>query len=285
MMRLTVQGKRAPNLHAGAVRDKAAQRGGSTSWRRNRAQHRLGVTFDLSSVVPWGRSFAEYISMFSLSEADLAGRILGCADGPASFQAEAHAQAIRVISVDPLYRFSACEIEERIQATYQTVLEQLRQNQEYFVWDHLPSPEHVGEIRLAAMREFLRDYPRGRKEGRYRIGELPALPFAQNEFELALCSHFLFLYSEHYPLSFHLSAIRELGRVAREVRIFPLLCLSGEVSPHVEPVRKILGREGWRVERVGVPYEFQRGGNEMLRLVRSPPDDLPGGLGSTQSNF
>jgi hypothetical protein len=45
--------------------------------------------FTLSDVVPWGRSFDEYQRMFVLSEDDLATTILGCADGPASFNAEA----------------------------------------------------------------------------------------------------------------------------------------------------------------------------------------------------
>jgi hypothetical protein len=45
--------------------------------------------FTLERVVPWGRSFDEYRRMFVLSSDDLRLRILGCADGPASFNAEA----------------------------------------------------------------------------------------------------------------------------------------------------------------------------------------------------
>jgi hypothetical protein len=42
----------------------------------------------LDEIVPWGRSLAEYQLMFSLTEADLSRDILGCGDGPASFNAE-----------------------------------------------------------------------------------------------------------------------------------------------------------------------------------------------------
>jgi len=42
----------------------------------------------LTEVVPWGRTFAEYQLMFGLSQADLEAQILGCGDGPASFNAE-----------------------------------------------------------------------------------------------------------------------------------------------------------------------------------------------------
>ncbi|MEM6717567.1 MAG: SAM-dependent methyltransferase, partial [Cyanobacteria bacterium P01_C01_bin.147] len=45
----------------------------------------MAITLD--TIVPWGRSYAEYVAMFNLTEADLAGRILGCADGPAAFNA------------------------------------------------------------------------------------------------------------------------------------------------------------------------------------------------------
>jgi hypothetical protein len=45
--------------------------------------------FTLDLIVPWGRSFDEYRQMFALTEADLGGRLVGCGDGPASFNAEA----------------------------------------------------------------------------------------------------------------------------------------------------------------------------------------------------
>ena len=66
---------------------------------------------------------------------------------------------------------------------------------------------------------------RALSEGRYRNGELPTLPFADRSFDLALSSHFLFLYTEQFDESFHSSSIAEMGRVADEVRIFPLLAL------------------------------------------------------------
>ncbi|MEJ2690734.1 MAG: SAM-dependent methyltransferase, partial [Deltaproteobacteria bacterium] len=53
------------------------------------------MSFTLEKVVPWGRSFAEYAAMFALSKADLQGRILGCGDGPASFNASLSRQGGR----------------------------------------------------------------------------------------------------------------------------------------------------------------------------------------------
>jgi hypothetical protein len=220
--------------------------------------------FNLENIVPWGRSYAEYVAMFALSRFELQQRILGCGDGPASFNADLAQQGGRVVSVDPLYAFAAEQIRGRIAATCETVLDQARQNRDDYVWDVIASVEALGRMRMAAMDAFLADFAAGRGAGRYVAGELPSLPFANGSFDLALCSHFLFLYSSQLSPAFHLQATREMLRVAGEVRVFPLLTLDGKPSPHVAPVTAELTREGFRVEPRRVPYEFQRGGNEML---------------------
>jgi hypothetical protein len=80
----------------------------------------------LSEVIPWGRSYDEYRRMFALSGEDLVDSILGCGDGPASFNAEAKAKGHSVISCDPLYAFFAVEIEQRIYDCYDDVIAQVR---------------------------------------------------------------------------------------------------------------------------------------------------------------
>ena len=118
------------------------------------------------------------------------------------------------------------------------------------------------------MSKFLDDYERGLGERRYVAAALPDLPFPEAAFDLALCSHFLFLYSERLGADFHVAAVRELCRVAGEVRIFPLLSLDGERSPLVETVAEALTESGIEVSLEGVPYEFQRGGHQMMRIRR-----------------
>ena len=206
--------------------------------------------------------------MFSLSEDDLGRRILGCGDGPASFNAELSARDGSVVSVDPLYRFSAAAIERRVRETFPTVMEQTRANRDDFVWTHVRSLEDLGRRRMQALRGFLADYEAGRRSGRYVDAALPVLPFVDAAFDLALSSHFLFLYSVQFDLDFHLAALREMLRVAAEVRVFPLLQLGGAPSSHVPGVRDALTAAGVRVTVEPVPYEFQRGGNRMLRLCR-----------------
>jgi len=117
---------------------------------------------------------------------------------------------------------------------------------------------------------FTYAYPRGSSwAARYVAAALPKLPFADNSFDLALSSHFLFLYGEQLSFDFHLAAIRELCRVAAEVRVFPILTLGREPYPELNALIDALARDGWaaRLERVG--YEFQRGGHTMLRCTLS----------------
>ena len=224
--------------------------------------------FTLDEVVPWGRSFEEYGRMFALRDDDLARSIVGCGDGPASFNAEATRRGSRVVSCDPLYRWAADAIRGRIRATCTQVLEQARQNADEFVWDGpIRSVEDLERIRLQAMETFLDDYDAGKASGRYLDAALPSLPFTDSSFDLALCSHYLFLYSEQVSEALHLAGVREMCRVAREVRIFPLVALGGARSPHLEPCLRQLRVSGYQASIERVPYEFQRGGNEMLRIV------------------
>lgn len=225
--------------------------------------------FTLDKVVPWGRSYDEYSRMFALSDADLGGRILGCGDGPASFNAEATALGSAVVSCDPIYRFSAAQIRTRLADTYEQVLDQTRKNIDEFVWTSFRSVDALGEARMAAMNAFLDDFEAGRASGRYVDAELPTLPFEDGAFDLALSSHFLFLYTEQLGGAFHHSAIREMCRVAKEVRIFPLLALGSKPSPLVGPIAATLGHSGFDVSFEDVPYEFQKGAKRMMRIRRA----------------
>jgi len=204
--------------------------------------------------------------MFALSGADLGAPILGCADGPASFNAEAAARGHSVISCDPIYRFSTSQIRQRIRDTTDVILEQTRRNQHEFVWTSIRSVEQLRDIRTASMDTFLDDFEAGTRQGRYVVAELPTLPFASATFRLALCSHLLFLYSEQLSADFHAAAAIEMCRVADDVRIFPLVALGGARSPYVALVAERLEHAGHTVWIEKVDYEFQRGGNEMMRV-------------------
>lgn len=219
------------------------------------------------SVLPWGRSFEEYRQMFHLSDDDLGHRILGCADGPAGFNAGMKSRGKRVVSVDPLYGFTAHQIRERIDETADDILRQTYANRDKFIWTDLPSIDDLRNLRMSAMETFLADYDQGKEEHRYIAAELPALPFRDGEFELALCSHFLFLYTDNLSLSFHIDAVKEMCRVAGEVRIFPIVDVNANRSVYLDAIIQTSHTGTRRCIEERVPYEFQKGGNTMLRII------------------
>ena len=223
----------------------------------------MGFTID--QVVPWGRNLEEYRRMFSLTEADFDRRILGCADGPASVNAELHERGKQYVSLDPVYRFLPDEIESRVADTAKKVGEQLRQHQSDYRWDFYSSPETLVEIRLAATRHFLADF-RQAEEGRYVTGSLLDLPFGDKMFDLVLCANCLFSYAEQLDAAFHRLAIQEMRRVGGEVRIFPLLEINGSPSRHLSGVLNWLGEQDILFDIVTVDYEFQKGSNQLLTI-------------------
>ncbi|XOZ32476.1 class I SAM-dependent methyltransferase [Halomonadaceae bacterium KBTZ08] len=219
---------------------------------------------ELDHVVPWGRSFPEYQRMFNLAPADLDKRILGCGDGPASFNATVTGRGGRVVSCDPVYQFSADAIRRRIETVYPEILAKVSANASNYLWEDLQTVEELGQVRWEAMMAFLSDFPEGHAQGRYRAVSLPELPFEDSAFDLALCSHYLFLYSDHLDTEGHLQGMRELCRVADEVRVFPLVSLDGHRSRHLDAVMEALVSEGCQVALEPVDYRFQKGATDML---------------------
>jgi hypothetical protein len=225
----------------------------------------------LSEIVPWGRSLAEYQLMFSLTDVDLSRKILSCGDGPASFNTEMTDRGYSVVSIDPVYQFSAPEIRQRVQDTYEPIISQVKQNIDQYIWKNFANVDELGQARLASMEKFLVAFAADGAKQRYRNESLPSLGFEEQQFDLCLCSHLLFLYAEQLSLEFHLASIRELLRVAAEVRIFPLLQLNCEPCPYLEPVIQEFSEAGYNLQVLPVEYEFQLGGDRMLKISKHLP--------------
>ncbi len=226
------------------------------------------MAFILEKVVPWGRRLSEYREMFALSETELRNcRIASFGDGPASFNAETTRLGGRVVSIDPIYGFSAAEIRRRIGETRSVVLEQTRKNRDNYRWDRIPDLRALEALRMSAMELFLADFESGLAERRYIAGELPSpLPFADREFDLGLSSHFLLLYAE-LGWEFHRAALSEMLRVCREVRIFTVRDLSNRETGLTERIIDHYSA-GFQVRLVETGYEFQKGATRMLVLHR-----------------
>jgi SAM-dependent methyltransferase len=210
-----------------------------------------------------GRTFAEYRRMFDLAAGDLNGRaVLDCGGGAGAFTAAAAELAGRAVAADPLYGPPAATLEPELSAAVETNVAQLREKRDLFVWDVYGDVETRGRYLRAATERFLADY--AANPGRYVAAAVPSLPFVAGAFDLALVANLLFLYDDRLDLAFHLAAVRELVRVAGEVRVFPLSSLDATRSVLVDPFVDRLRADGLSARFESVPYEFQPGATEML---------------------
>lgn len=214
-------------------------------------------------VAIWGRNLIEYIRMFYLPAEFIPLKILDCAGGPSSFNYEMTQLGSHVTSCDPIYALSKAEIEKKINETHKIIMKELTNNNEF-------KPQNdLDDIRLSAMKTFLNDYEKGKNENRYIFSELPKLPFGSKQFDISLCSNFLFTYSHFLTLEFHIDSIREMARVAKEARIFPVCSMDGKISEYLKPVTEILSKENYLVELLTVNYEIQNGANQILIVKKA----------------
>ena len=225
------------------------------------------MAIELKKVIPLGRNLSEYTAMFGLAKQDLQLSILDCGGGPSSFNYEVKNMGGNVTSIDPIYTFSATEIQSRIDETFDDMMRQAENNKDKFVWDSIKSMQVLRETRKNAMQLFIEDYENGKLEGRYLFQELPELCFNNETFDLALSSHFLFLYSDILSYEFHRDAIAEMLRVAREVRIFPLVDLNIIKSGYVAKITDEFRKRCCSVDVIKVDYEFQKGANEYMKIA------------------
>jgi len=225
------------------------------------------MSFELKNTVPWGRTLAEYKRMFNLTESDLTKRIISFGDGPASFNCEMKNLGKYVTSLDPIYQFSKGELKQRIEETKDSVMDQMKENKDNFIWTTIKNISELEKLRMGAMSDFLADYELGLKENRYLMHELPeSTIFKEQNFDLGLSSHFLMLYSQ-LGLDFHIKSISEMLRVCKEIRIFPILNLNAEKSELLPKIEKAFKKD-FELSIEPVNYEFQKGGNKMLRIQR-----------------
>jgi hypothetical protein len=209
------------------------------------------------------RSYEEYRAMFALTDADLAGTVLDCPGGGSGFTARARAAGVAALAADPVYARRPELAGQLAVAETERGSAHTAAGADRDVWDFYGDLAGHAAIRRASAELFAADI--AACPSRYVPAALPALPFADERFDLVLSSHFLFTYADRLDAEFHVAALRELYRVARgEVRIFPLLEQGGRPVPDL--VGAVLSALARPCCLRTVEYEFQRGGNQMLVL-------------------
>jgi SAM-dependent methyltransferase len=216
-------------------------------------------------VLVTSRSAAEYHAMFDLTSDALAPlRVLDCCAGASSLAAET---AAYVVAADPAYGRGRAMVADEAQSGLVAGSDIIEDQADRFEWSWYGVPARRTAMRTAAMRRFVADL--AARPSRYVAGALPDLPFADESFDLVLCSHLLFTWADRFDRDWHHAALSELVRVARsEVRIFPLVHQgSGDPVAFLPSLRSELQAAGHRNELRRVPYRFQRGADQMLVVL------------------
>jgi hypothetical protein len=223
-----------------------------------------GQYFQTDEVILLGRTFDEYTRMFALNEATLqSSHILDAASGVSSFCAEANARGYHVTASDRIYTLSPDEIEHKCSRDLENMIAQLAGITQNYVWDYFPDLDALRANREQAYRAFVEDY-RQQGDARYITADYPKSNFAGGQFDLALVSHFLFLYDEQLDYDFHRRTLLELLRIARQVRLFPLVNMRTERASVVPKLSADPAFSAYDIRIVPVDYEFIRNSREMM---------------------
>ncbi|SEG72632.1 class I SAM-dependent methyltransferase [Paenibacillus sp. UNC499MF] len=227
--------------------------------------------YEQTGVAMTCRNFEEYVRMFDLDPDKLRGkRVLDTGAGASAFTAEASRRDIHACAADPLYAMEPSEIEGLGREEIDRFIVKLTERRHMYDWDFYGGPELLKELRKQSFADFSADYANPvSREQRYTAASLPELPHPEGEFDLVLCSHFLFLYGEQFSPEFHLQAMRELLRVCKpggEVRIYPLLTFGGESYPQLPALLKELAAEGVTAEYRPTRLAFIPGSKDYLTL-------------------
>lgn len=173
-----------------------------------------------------------------------------------------------VTAVDPVYERPSDEVAAMVGAEVARGSAWTVANIDRYRWDFYGDPDGHRRVRTDSARIFGADIVAN--SAKYQSGALPELPFAEDAFDLVLCSHLLFTYSDRLDREFHRLAIVEMARVGRQVRIYPLVHQSGsDERDLVADLVTMLPPRGLRASTVPVSYEFQRGAGEMLVVSRA----------------
>lgn len=214
------------------------------------------------------RAYDEYVAFFGLDPDALRGkRVLDCSAGASSFVARLCRQGVDAVAVDPAYELPRDQLAEVAAAGLRDGNAIAASFPGRFTWRWYGSVEAREKMRSRALAEFVLDL--AEHPERYVAASLPALPFADRAFDIAVCSHLLFTWADQLGYDWHVAALRELLRVAGEVRVFPtVLQGAGDPVPFWVELMAQLRSEGAVVRQAVVDYEFQVGAHEMLVLAR-----------------
>lgn len=225
------------------------------------------MPLELDNILITGRTYTEYMTFFDLDEQMLIGKkVLDCPSGASSFVKTAKEKGIYAQGVDILYENKIEDIYKQGKVSIDKIYEDISW-MDGFNFDFYGSIENHKNHRVEALESFVKDY----NIDNYSFMTLPKLSFNDESFDLLLSSHLLFVYDDRFDYAFHKNTILEMLRVAKEVRIFPLVDFQNKheqkeqnFSPYVYEILEDL--KDYKCEIVKVDFEFQPRAGYMLKI-------------------
>ncbi|MEV6191156.1 hypothetical protein AB0M19_02030 [Streptomyces sp. NPDC051920] len=221
-------------------------------------------------ILTTSRDHAEYGDMFALDEATLlAGPVLDCAAGASDFALRARAVGATVVSVDPLYdspphQLSATVVDELERGTRRAA-----QVPDLYDFSWTGGLDAYLARRRHAAESFLDDYAENWSRpdggpGHYVAAALPQLPFKDGSFALGLVPNLLFTYANLFDRAWHAASVREMLRVAPEVRIHPVTDTNGRPYGELALLLEELAADGIDSRLIDVDYRLHQGPSQTL---------------------
>lgn len=223
----------------------------------------------MRKLVLWGQGVAEYQAMFDLTDKALETSILEFGCGPTAINATLHAKNTSIVSCDPLFALTEDLLIEEVNQLFARRVVELRSDQYQLDTAAYGGLEPFIHTRHLGCETFFHDFIQGLQQQRYIAPSSP-LPFSHAAFQYALSSHYFFTNvakgEQQDAIAQHLCEMKELLRVANEVRIFPIINRTGEASLLLGPVLLGLQQADYGVEVREVPFSLYPKGNAMLRV-------------------
>lgn len=220
----------------------------------------------MSKLVLWGHHVGDYQEMFDLTSQDLSGKLFEFGSGPSAFNSELTKKGGQCTSCDPLFALDKATLKTKASLIFADMIDSVTREQYKYDFGRYGGLDALIEQRRQGMQVFFDDYERGIEEHRYLPAQEITLPYKDFTFDLALSSHYLFAGLDNQDSDFHIKVIMELGRIAKEVRIFPLIDRNSQPSPFLGPVLLALQEKNFGVEVKSCDYHLQPQGNAMLRV-------------------
>jgi hypothetical protein len=220
----------------------------STTWQqrmRNRSEEtKCGLQLDC--VVLLGRTFEEYRRYFLLEPDDLVGKkILDVAGGVSSFCAEGARHQRDFVRSDLFV------VTRKNPGTFRA-------------GPGIGLPVHWAgaDISLGFLQKPHPEH--------YVAGELPGLPFADGEFDLALASYLLFAYQDRFDYEFHRDSVLEIMRVTRgKACIYPTVTFEAQPSEYIAMLRADPALRRFTFTEIKTDFEFIVNSNSFLKVTRA----------------